>query len=126
MRVFWLAISASFVPGACEPGWAIIVANETADARYIRYFDAGTPLVFEIEPGTSGLLGIGNAPGPHAVDVLDASCAYLRAVRVAREGDTVVRLTDSEVVAEATQFPKEISEQQLQSTDRCQDLPTVP
>jgi hypothetical protein len=123
MRRICTALAAPLILLACSPGWGVVVENHSGETRYLRYIDAGSPLVFEIEPGVRGLLGIGNAPGPSAVDVLDYSCVYIETVRVAREGGTWITLTESALDATPTTLPQEIPERQLESSDLCQDAP---
>ena len=79
----------SLIAGACEPGWATVVRNDTAQEQFLRFFD-GAPVVVSVAPSTGGLLGIGNAPGPRSVDLVDRDCQVLSTVAVAGEGDTLM------------------------------------
>ncbi len=119
VRQVLLRASISFALLGCAPGWAIVVTNDTNEPHYVSYVDAGQRLVFEVPARSAGLLGIGNAPGPASVDLLDRSCAFVDSVRVERDGGTQVTLSLDGFEAETTALPQEIPEPQLEPTEFC-------
>jgi hypothetical protein len=119
------AVIAALFLGACEAGWATWVENDSGSRVLVRYFEAGEAVVVSVEPDRRGLLGLGNAPGPASLDILDEACSFLDSVALPREGGTLVLVSDRAGSisgnATGTPLPQEITEPHLPAApDVCQ------
>ena len=114
---FLLILSVSVIAGACDPGWATVVRNDTDQEQFLRFFD-GPSIMVSVAPSTGGLLGIGNAPGPRSVDLVDRDCQVLSTVAVAEVGDTLIVIRAEggvpAAVAAPTTLPRTIENTRLE------------